>query len=383
MINPQQQTPQSGGMAAFMGAQGGGMPQAPSPQQGGQQMAMNMPQIPSDMPSGISPQIQQLIQQLMQMGRGGDTTIAHLTPGEKTVPPEVQTPKVLATLDKAYKDKGVDPQQFTVGSPQSSVNPQSGLPEYNFMAAFLPAALGIAGSIAAPYLAPAFLGAQAAGAGAAGLTAAQLAAASSIGGGVGTTVGGLAAGQKPTQALLAGAGSGLGSYALGGGLSAASGAADAAKQQALQNAILSSKDPAASMAVASQQGWLNAGQSANPAISALDASLKTPTSIGLPATGQTQNSFANLWGNAPKGWSPGGAIGGALGGYIGSQLGAPGKSNPPAYPPGFNTPMHPVNSMGNYQQLLGQPASTATSPNFTNYNPFTNSPGAYNFYPQS
>jgi len=126
--------------------------------------------------TGIDPKIQALIQQISKMGRGGDTLLAHLTPGEMEVPKEVQTPKVLATLKQAYESKGVSPQQFTAGSPQSSMNPQTGLPEYNFMSAFLPAALGIAGSFAMPWLAPEF-------------AAASPALAGAIGGGAGTGLG--------------------------------------------------------------------------------------------------------------------------------------------------------------------------------------------------
>lgn len=297
------------------------------------------------------------------MGRGGDTLMAHLTPGEVEVPPEVQTPKVLATLKKAFEDKGVSAQQFTAGSPQSSLNPQTGLPEYNFMSAFLPAALGIAGAVAAPMTGGTSLGLS------------DLALAS-LGGGLGTTAGGLLAGEKPTQAVLSGVGSAAGGYALGGGLGAATGAAGSAGGNAAltpaQQAIMSAKDPAAAMAAAQQMGISMGGQ--NAAVSALDQSLGQQSSA--PA-------LNNLWGNLPNGSiNPMRSIGSTVGGYIGGQLGAPPKPNAPNYPPGFNTPMTPFANLGSPRQMLGQNSNSAVNANFNGYNPATNYPAAYNFFPK-
>ena len=90
------------------------------------------------------------VQQMASAGRNGDQVMAHLTPGEIEVPPQVQTPKVLATLKHAFQQAHVNPQQFTAGSPQSSRNPVTGAPEYNFLSAAL-AALGAgAGYLFAP-----------------------------------------------------------------------------------------------------------------------------------------------------------------------------------------------------------------------------------------
>lgn len=295
---------------------------------------------------GIPPQMLQMIlaqlqkqapQQLASQGRGGDNMIAHLTPGEIMVPPQVQTHKVLATLDKAYKDKGVQPEQFTAGSPASSVNPQTGIPEYNFMSAFLPAALGVAGAAAAPFTGGASLG----------LSTAALAA---LGGGLGTAAGGLMTGQSPTQAALSGLGAGAGGYLLSG----------AGGQ--LGN-LLGSGGDAAGKAAATQQ---------------LSNVISAPTQAAA-ANAATSGGPSVLGSQALAKFNPFSAAGSAAGGYIGSQLGAPPKSNSPNYPPGFNDPMPAVGSLGSAQQQLGMTNSVQPRPNFTGYNPFSNNPAAFNF----
>lgn len=314
------------------------MPQGsapPSPPQG----------TPQQGDGGIPPQILQMLmaqlqqqapQQIASAGRGGDNLIAHLTPGEMMVPPQVQTHKVLATLDKAYKEKGVKPQQFTAGSPASSVNPKTGVPEYNFMSAFLPAALGVAGAAAAPFTGGASLG----------LSSAALAA---LGGGLGTAAGGLIEGQSPTQAALSGLGAGAGGYMLSGaggqlgnllgkgGSSAGSAAAD----QQLSNVLTAPTQAAASSAATS-----------------------APSVLGSQALGS---------------FNPISAAGSAAGGYMGNKLGAPTAGNSPNYPAGFNDPMPAVGSLGSAQQQLGMTNSMQPTPNFAGYNPAVNNPAAYNF----
>lgn len=339
-----------------------GMPQGAIPPQGGSSMPQgSMPPSPQGSPpqgaGGIPPQILQMLmaqaqkqapQQLASQGVNGDSLIAHLTPGEMMVPPEIQTPKVLATLDKAYKEKHVKPQQFQAGNPASSMNPKTGVPEYNFMSAFLPAALGVAGAAAAPFTGGASLG----------LSPLALGA---IGGGLGSAAGGLLTGQTPTQAAVTGLGSAGGSMLGGGALSSIGGAG------------------------ATGAG---AGETISPQLAAADSSLTNPISQAAgsaanPAAGATpafgDNAFGNIMQKYLPGSTPMSAAGGALGGYIGGQLGAPPKSNGPNYPAGFNTPMPAPGSLGSAQQLLGQNNSPQPLPTFTNYNPATNSPAAYNF----
>ncbi|CAM6001447.1 unnamed protein product [Sphagnum balticum] len=172
-----------------------------------------------------------------QLGRFGDTIIAHLTPGEIAVPPQVQTPQLMRELDKAFRRAKVSVPQFTAGSPKSSTNPKSGLPEYNWLASVLP--LLAAGGLAATGVglgADALgLGADAAATGAtagadsgAGLLGSDLTGsltgASATGAGLGDTsslagVGGLTAGAGSATAPIDATATGLGGAGAGAGSS--------------------------------------------------------------------------------------------------------------------------------------------------------------------
>jgi len=74
------------------------------------------------------------IQELAQYGRGNDSMIAHVTPGEMMVPPEMMArhPQLQRHLYQAYLEEGMDPRQFKVGSGITSINPVTGMPEYGF-----------------------------------------------------------------------------------------------------------------------------------------------------------------------------------------------------------------------------------------------------------
>lgn len=356
---PQMQMPQQA-----MSMQGGAAPQQaamPSAQMP-QGMGMQLPQTPQQasapvgggMPSAQAsplPQGQQRYtpQQLAALGRNGDNTIAHLTPGEMTVPPELQSPKVLATLQKEYAKKGVSASDFTVGSPNAKINPATGLPEFNFWDSFLPIALSVAGGVGGSLIAPGI--------------------GTAIGAGLGTTAGDLATGKDVQSSLMAGGLSGLGSYA-GGALlgKAAAGTTDAAANQALTNTAVSSSgvNPEGFAVPTLQDAGINtAGQSAT------QAAASTPSSSGF------------LSGMLPNGMNSGNVIGGAAGGALGNTMfGTNTATQTPQYPPGFMTPMTPVSQLGSYQSQLGQGSGNGLNPNFTGYNPFTLSPSSYNFFPQ-
>ena len=64
---------------------------------------------------------------LASMGRGGDSQLAHVMPGETMVPPGVMDDGM---LDAAFVRAGLDPNEYKVGSPQASINPRTGMPEY-------------------------------------------------------------------------------------------------------------------------------------------------------------------------------------------------------------------------------------------------------------
>lgn len=180
------------GMAPGMGGMGGGMP-PPGAAGGG------MP--PGGPPMGQPPGQQAMTPgQMAARGRFGDQVVAHLTPGEVEIPPQIQTPHLMHILQQAFAKFGVSPQQFTAGSPQSSHNPATGAPEYSLLAALLPILGGAAGS---------FIPGLGTGLGAA------------IGGGLGGIAGGAVDHAGAANMLASGLGGAAGGYLSGGGLGGA------------------------------------------------------------------------------------------------------------------------------------------------------------------
>lgn len=91
-------------------------------------------------------------QKLANKGRGGDTEVAHVTPGEIVVPVPFQTPEVLSFLQQVFAGNNVDMSQYTVGSTTQSINPETGQPEFfgkflkKAFKAIAPIALTVAGA---------------------------------------------------------------------------------------------------------------------------------------------------------------------------------------------------------------------------------------------
>lgn len=90
-------------------------------------------------------------QHAAQYGRGGDTTLGHLTPGDVVIPRDVvmENPEFLVKLKKAMADMGGDYKTHVVGSGYESFNPDTGAPEFGFFSklgktfsSLLPAGLG-------------------------------------------------------------------------------------------------------------------------------------------------------------------------------------------------------------------------------------------------
>lgn len=73
-----------------------------------------------------------MMQNMARYGRGGDTMMAHVTPGEMVVPRRVlqNNPQVARGLGTAFRDIGADPRRYVVGSGQNSVNPATGKREF-------------------------------------------------------------------------------------------------------------------------------------------------------------------------------------------------------------------------------------------------------------
>tara|TARA_B100001939_G_scaffold344806_1_gene360028 strand:+ start:1058 stop:2398 length:1341 start_codon:yes stop_codon:yes gene_type:complete len=70
------------------------------------------------------------IMALAAQGRGGDTILAHLRPGEVVLPPEVLEPSLVKQLEKKLQDKGFEYSALVAGDEDVSINPATGLPEF-------------------------------------------------------------------------------------------------------------------------------------------------------------------------------------------------------------------------------------------------------------
>ena len=69
---------------------------------------------------------------LAQYGRGGDTEMAHVTPGETVVPESVaaKLPGGRNALADAFRERGVNPGRYVVGGADDSINPATGIREF-------------------------------------------------------------------------------------------------------------------------------------------------------------------------------------------------------------------------------------------------------------
>ena len=296
--------------------------------------------------------------EMAKLGRFGDTIMAHLTPGEIQVPPELQSPKVLAALHKAADKKKVRLEQFMAGNPAQSHNPATGAPEFSFWSALLPAALGVAGGVIGSMVAPGI--------------------GTAIGAGIGSAAGTAATGGNLTQIGLAGAGGAAGGYLGGGGLDAVTGATSAA--------------PAATAGLAEMPAMNGGIIGTTSAEAATGAVAPLPGAIGTTMTPGVANNVGHFAAAAAQPstdlFSRAGLMGVGkaataigMGAGIGASLAPPPTQTAPA-PFGSNPHMGPVNP--NYQSLIGNNGAS-TTPVFTNYNPIvsvsTPGQGPYNFYP--
>ena len=69
---------------------------------------------------------------LAKKGRYGDTHVAHLASGERIVPPVI-SPELQSALDAELSRAGIDPSAYVVGSPEASINPETGMQEFGFL----------------------------------------------------------------------------------------------------------------------------------------------------------------------------------------------------------------------------------------------------------
>lgn len=77
-----------------------------------------------------SPGFQRVLSQAARMGKGGDRRLAHVQPGEISIPHVLQTPTVMAALKSAAEARGISLERFKVGTPENRRNPATGLPQF-------------------------------------------------------------------------------------------------------------------------------------------------------------------------------------------------------------------------------------------------------------
>jgi hypothetical protein len=140
--------------------------------------------------------------QTASFGRGNDSMMAHVTPGEVMLPPELlaQEPGLMQALATVFAKHGRNPAEFTVGATEGT-NPVTGLPEYGWFDkviksiknSIVPTVASVVGGAAGNYL----------GIG------------SAIGSGIGAGLGSYATGNDAISAALTGVGSWAGAEYLG------------------------------------------------------------------------------------------------------------------------------------------------------------------------
>jgi hypothetical protein len=74
-----------------------------------------------------------MVQMIAAEGRGEDTALAHLTPGEVVLPvAAMQDPDFETAVENRFNEIGLDPEQYVVGAGIASLNPMTGLEEFGF-----------------------------------------------------------------------------------------------------------------------------------------------------------------------------------------------------------------------------------------------------------
>ncbi len=69
--------------------------------------------------------------ELAAQGRGEDTEIAHVARGEIVVPEALQTPEFLNAVRRVAKAHGISFDQLRIGSRRNSINPETGVAEFD------------------------------------------------------------------------------------------------------------------------------------------------------------------------------------------------------------------------------------------------------------
>lgn len=76
----------------------------------------------------------QMAVELTQAGRGEDTALAHLRPGEVIIPPEAfEDEEFESLIEKKFNELDIDPRRMVVGVGIASLNPITGLEEFGWL----------------------------------------------------------------------------------------------------------------------------------------------------------------------------------------------------------------------------------------------------------
>ena len=70
-------------------------------------------------------------QELAAQGRGHDIEIAHVAPGEMVLPRALQTPEVMAALNRASYIQNIPLEGLRIGSRRNRINPNTGVAEFD------------------------------------------------------------------------------------------------------------------------------------------------------------------------------------------------------------------------------------------------------------
>lgn len=73
------------------------------------------------------------VQDVAEAGRGGDTVMAHLSLGELVIPRAfLDDPEVMQVMKALFEQAGANINQYIVGDPANSINPETGYAEFGF-----------------------------------------------------------------------------------------------------------------------------------------------------------------------------------------------------------------------------------------------------------
>jgi hypothetical protein len=82
---------------------------------------------------GANAPLSQMALEMQAQGRGEDTALAHLRPGEVILPPEAFEDEAFErAVNRKFEDLGIDPEEAVAGVGIASLNPMTGLEEFGF-----------------------------------------------------------------------------------------------------------------------------------------------------------------------------------------------------------------------------------------------------------